>query len=222
MAWETFKPNKTVTPEKRIWCADNLDHLDTIVSPKEQPVKRWTSPEGHAFRLAFKITCAPAHDSKFVIQLRAGASRADLDRAHKLIKHAKAGFFSPDMWKPVTFSNGYTGWVMQSALMDSDLYQFDEIKPCSEPLCVSGFHAYYDGEVGESCELEPIRADDRGYIVYGEREPGGHWQAWADTDSLPEGVAGLSAVRHLANDYAWMQTECDKLNNLSPITEAAA
>lgn len=212
MAWESFKPDTTITPEQRIWCADNLDHLATTVSLKEERVELWTSPEGHAFRLAFKITCAPAHSDRFVIQLRAGASRADLDRAHRLIKHAKAGFFGPDMWEAVTFTNGSTGWIMRSALEDGDVYQADELKPCTESLCVSGFHAYYEGELGESCELEPIQADDRGYIVYGERPPGGEWQAWADTDRLPEGVAGLKAVRDLANDFAWMQGECERLN----------
>lgn len=212
MAWDVFEPNKTITPEQRMWCADNLDHLTTTVSPKKHRVKLWTSPEGDTFRVAFRITVAPAHDNKFLIHLRAGASRADLDRAHRMIKHAKAGFFHTDLWKPVTFSNGYAGYMMSSALMDDEIYRADELRVCTEPQCVSQLHTYYDGEPGESCELESIQADDLGYIVYGERAPGGEWQAWADTHRLPEGVAGLKAVRDLANDFAWMQGECARLN----------
>lgn len=222
MSCDVFKPETKISPEVKLWCADNLDHLRTVVSLKGAPVERWTSPEGHGFRLAFRITVAPAHDDRFAIHLRTGASSADLDRARRIIRSAKAGQFNPDLWEPVTFSNGYSGWTMGAMLLDGDKYESDELRPCKEPHCTSDFHAFYGGELGEPCELEPISADESGYIVYGEREPGGKWQAWADTDRLPEGIAGLKAVRDLANDFAWMQGECDNLNERGSRLLAAA
>lgn len=222
MGWTTFKPDTTITPEKRMWCAAHLDPLTTKVLFKDAPIDRWTDQDGNKFRVGFTITVAPAHGDKFIVKLRAGASLADLERAHRMIKAAKGGLFAEDLWRPVTFTNGFDGWALTSGLVDGDKYDADELRPCNEKLCVSDYHVYYGDEAGEPCNLEPLESKDGSYTVYGEQHADEGWTVWASTDELPEGIAGLKALRNLANDYAWMQAECDKLNNLALDMEAAA
>lgn len=206
--------NEPATDEERIWAADNLGQLTVKIYFSDQMrAKTRSANTGDIYRRAFKITVAPGNGLHFALMLYKGASSADLERANRVIVRAKAGMFERHGWDRIEkFKNqAFGGWVMDLWQRVSGEPEPDRLKACQTRGCVKQYHGWVRGEQFSPCKLESIKHPSGYYVVHGERD-GEQWEAWADPGQLPDGVQGLKAIRDLANDFAWMQGECDRLN----------
>jgi len=205
----SFTPDREVTAHNRAWAAAHLADLPTVYTfHPGDPVKEAVAPSGETFRRAFTIVASPANTRRFNVHLLAGASSEDLSRAHRLIRNARLGHFNADLWQ---HREDRGIWVHSKWWERSEGDHRDELRECAVPGCITQWHSWIDGEQGDLCELEPIRGE--WHSVFGFRAQGREWEASASVCAdPPEGPEGLRAIRDLANDYAWMMVECERLN----------
>ncbi|WP_053387821.1 helix-turn-helix domain-containing protein [Leucobacter japonicus] len=213
----TIKRNLEASPEVQMWAAANLDPLSEHISFSDKKVSVARAEDGKLYRAAFVITVAPGHGRTFNIKLFAGASSRDLANARRVISEAKRGRFAADTWWRVEkFANqSFGGWQMTLHLWNDGKGEPNDLRPCAMRGCVEPFHAWSDDEQDEPCVCIVIEHPDDRYIVRGFRWAGDKaWQAEAgnDCDIIPDGPAGLKMLRDFANDFAWVQGECDRLN----------
>ncbi|PRI11073.1 hypothetical protein [Leucobacter massiliensis] len=211
-----FTPSREITPESATWAAANLADLPIVYTfHPERPVRQEADTTGTVFRLAFAIVASPSEKRHFNVHLHSGASSDDLKKAHRLIQEAKAGLFNGDMWRLREDGN----WICRKWWEVRDGDHCNELRECHESGCVKLWHEWVGGEQFLGCELEGIDTGD--YLVTGYRYDG-KWAAGASMRAdVPEGPAGLRMIQDLANDYAWMQAECDRLNNAPHAVSAA-
>lgn len=213
----TLSLDAPATDAERIWAADNLDPLTVkIFFTDQRKAKTRRAKNGEIYRGAFKITVAPGNGPHFALTLYRGASSADLERANRIIVQAKAGMFERHGWDRIEkFTNqAFGGWIMDLWLHVSGEPEPDRLKECQTPGCVNQWHEWVREQQFDPCKLEPIEHPNGYYVVHGNHD-GEQWEAWADTDSLPDGIEGLKAIRDLANDFAWVQGACDRLNAMA-------
>lgn len=202
----------TPTVEQQVWAAATLADLPTSVTfHADAQVRVGQSTDGQPVRKAFVIVVTPNGKKRFNINLLSGAWVHELEHARALIAAAKEGDFDPDLWTPREGG----GWVCRA------WWSYDLEKPrrvllaCTDSGCVEQFHAWQDDEFDDYHRLDPIEAEH--YTVRGENWGDG-WKANFIDDLDCEGPAGLKVLRDLANDYAWMQAECDKLNAAAEVS----
>lgn len=223
---EPVKKDKSLTPrvrdleaseEMRMWAALNLDHLgERIIFDQDRKVKVREAEDGLIYRGAFRITVSPGHLPDFVIRLYRGASTNDLMCARRIIAQAKEGKFSLKDWTRVEkFTNqDCGGYIMRLWFESSGKPHTDELRECDDAACVEPFHGWMREMQDSPCRTEATEHPSGVYTVRGWKYHGEEWAAYVDHDSecFPEGPEGLKVVRDLANDYAWVQAECDRLN----------
>lgn len=208
--------NSAVTEEMRVWAAANLDHLGERIVFDDRKTKTRQASDGLTYRRAFRITVAPGHSPTFAIHLYQGASQRDLRCARRIIEQAKAGNFQTGDWTRIEkFSNQeYGGYSMRLWFAVTGEPARDELRECKDTACVEQFHEWRFGEQDAACRTEAITHPTGAYTVSGWRFHGDQWAAYVehDTECFPEGPEGLKIIRDLANDYAWVQAECDRFN----------
>lgn len=213
----SFKPDTTITDERRVWAAAHLAELPTRIVFGDMKVQKGHDPSGNLFRQAYAIIVIPGRD--FLIRLYKGASDWDLRQAKRFVEHAKEGLFNSDMWTAHNYGRHGDGFYFSNPLLWDGKKHRDRLKPCTVIGCVDDFHGWVDdGQDGrlqnDPCRTEAIKHPHGYYIVRGWRFCGEEWSADVsnDHDCFPEGAAGLKAIRDLANDFAWVHEECSRLN----------
>ncbi|MGW9020182.1 hypothetical protein ACWGOE_01720 [Leucobacter chromiiresistens] len=170
----------------------------------------------HVWRHAFNIIVTPSRDEpRFHVRLFQGATEADKEWAQQIIRDAQAGRFDLSVWeqRPPSEGHPFTRYIFSKWVKSNDR-PTATLRPCHEPGCIEDFHGWVDGQKDDPCWTEPIHHGSGVYMVRGYRYSGEEWQAHAshDSDAFPSGSSGLRIVRDLANDLAWVQGECDRLN----------
>lgn len=201
-----------ITDASRVWTATALADLPTVIHYRTDcMVKIDRTADGLLMRKAFTIVVTQGN--RFAISLFAGASEKDLDRAELIIALAKRGsFLDTGIWDETNPGK----WVMTVYWeWDGEPYH-DEIRECTEPACIEPHHVWVNlGRADEyqedPCVREVVCRDV--YKVLLERHHGEKWAVWAyPVRDEFAGPAGLKALRDLANDYAYLLGEADKLN----------
>lgn len=218
-----FKPVTEATDASRTWAASVLADLPVVVKfceaacPDKKTVQTSADAEGGHFRQAFHI--GVKYGAHFAIHLYKGATRTDLAVAKQMITRLKNGIVCDRLWEE--FDNG-TGRYMNSWIPFDPEQWSPELRPCTDPNCVRDWHEWEtsgDTFKTESCENDAIRTDD--YTIVLQRHDDDPWtvESWLTCDQL-EGADGLKALRDWANDFAYLQGECDRLNAIQ-MKEAA-
>lgn len=216
---ELSKDLITVTPSSDTkhaeWAAAHLADLPVrliFMDPAKAKVSLLATEGGQVFRDAFEIVADPAGKKEFRLYLKSGASTTDLEMAQLVIRKAKSGNFNADLWKH--FEDRGT-WIHDLAWkVGPNDRHVEQVRECTEAACKDTYHAFYEGSgVNGAHTLEHIEHPKGHYVVHGENVGDGKgWYAWADANDIPDGRAGLKALRDLLNDFEWMQAECEKLN----------
>ncbi|QIK62320.1 hypothetical protein G7068_03195 [Leucobacter viscericola] len=220
----SFKPTKEVTEDQKLWAASVLAELPVAIRFNEHPVKEAKSADGTFWRKAFVIVVIP--NKHFSIQLYVGASPSDLEYAQRLVARAKSGWFNSDIWEPHVYPKSGPGFILDPYWEWDGERDCDVLKPCVTPGCIKDFHPYRNGDFNASHELDMIDDTEGRYMVHGSNyEDGDGWNAWLDVDldgDYLSGAEGVKTLRDSANDMAWMQIECDKLNAAAGVGKVAA
>lgn len=210
-----YKPVTEATDASRTWAASVLADLPVVVKfcevtcPDKQVVHVSTDAESRHFRQAFHI--GVKYGARFAIHLYRGATRTDLAIARRMIDRLKSGIVCDRLWEE--FKDG-TGRYMNSWLPFNPAKFSPELRPCTDTNCRSDWHEWEangDAYKTESCENDAIRTDD--YTIVLQRHDDDPWrvESWQTCDQV-EGAEGLKALRDWANDFAYLQGECDRLN----------
>jgi len=201
------------------WDPELLSGLMFTVVPDDRGRELVTwEDDGLTFRHAFEVELNLATVTA-TVRMFAGAATGDLDIAKRaLVRVQQMGFDCH--WQQET-RDGADCRIL-SGLQHGEggalgYPQFNnELRACEDAACVEGLHEWVreEGQFEQfgSCNLAAIEHPDGYYVVHGSRPRGEKWDAWVVADSLPDGHAGIEAARALVNDFAWMQGECDKLN----------
>jgi len=210
----SFVPSKTIDEDKKVWAAAALADLPVVTLFHETAaVEVSRGDEDRLFRRAFVIAVSPGY--RFVIYLFAGASPDDLDRAQREIREAKAGCFNDDIWQPTEFKSGRSGYLLKCFWSWDGVQDIDELRPCKMDGCIDHFHEYRNGELNDVHHAFErfVHPSGRYDILVHNYEDEEAWHPYLSLDGdWPTGQEGLKLLHDAANDYAWYQAECDKLN----------
>lgn len=190
--------------------------LPTRLVWDSRPVELVPDDDGAVWRRAFRIALAAEHcgenGAEFVIILREGATSFDLELARMAVACAKQGDLSA--WAPCRFAGcGELVWVWRHLYPHDPERHHYGLRPCSEAACTEEVHTYTT--LGEQADFhcgERIEHPDGAYSVQLMKVDGEPWEPSADLSCFPGGAAGTKAARDLANDFAWLQQEADRLN----------
>ena len=219
-----FKPVTEATDASRTWAASVLADLPVVVKFCETACRNkavtqvMTDDSGRNFRQAFHI--GVKHGARFTIHLYREATRADLQRANQMIARLKNGIVCDRLWEEFTSGEGR---YMNSWLPFDPETWSPELRPCTDPNCRRDWHEWEPDDRGDfqvdACQNDAITTDS--YSVVLQRDPGEPWvvESWPQEVDFC-GPEGLKAVRAWANDFAYLQGECDRLNAV-PVKEAA-
>ena len=215
------------TPETELWAATYLDGLPTRYKFSPKTSVKLHNDNGKLFRHAFNIVAAPEHERPgFAVWLFKGANANDKRLADGIIKGAQRGRFSPRQWQHLQASERvpYARYVFGMWLRGDEPRPSNELRPCTIAGCAEDMHEW-NGEVQDDpCQTEGITHPSGYYFVRGWRFYGEEWTADVthNDDCFPEGRAGLKVIRDLANDFAWVQQECERLNERNSHADRSA
>lgn len=206
------------TYETKLWAAAHLEGLSTLYQLEERTLARErVCSNGDLMRHAFNIIVVPeAKTSAFLVRLFKGAEYADVQKADAIIRQLKAGNFDSTILEQIdpTPTTPYTRYVFTLAVKADPNRNRLELHPCKVEGCIENFHGWDDDFQDDPCWTEAIDHPSGRYRVRGYKYHGERWEADAthEADCFPSGPEGLKVVRDLANDLAWVQGECDRLN----------
>lgn len=200
-----------------VWAELYLADMETVIKfDLDQAAKTFTDQAGETWRSGFEAYAFPHGSKKFVIWMFKGSSTEDLRNAEQMIAEAKRGNLR--FWEEYTQTTGAPGLASATSIQTRQVQQHaDVLRPCGVSACSDAFHSWRRGEQDDPCRTEAIRHPDGCYEVRGWRYYGEEWAADVTNfeDCFPAGPAGLKVIRDLANDYSWVQGECDRLNEMA-------
>ncbi len=210
-----FKPVTGATDTLRTWAASVLADLPVVVKfcevrcPDKQLTRITTDAGGRHFRKPFHI--GVKYGAHFAIRLYREATRADLAIARKMTARLQDGIVCDRLWEE---RKNREGRYMDSWLPFDPEKRSPELRPCTDTNCRRDWHEWEtsgDTYKTEACEHDAIRTDH--YTIMLQRHDDDPWtvKSWQTCDQF-EGADGIDALPDWANDVAYLQGECDRIN----------